>query len=123
MSLSDFLVEVEAYDRVLQQNVHLSKEESALSYRSSLFKTHMDRYLITSITLSLPKAWSPKLNYQGLRDKLRARKVTHPTPEEMSQSVIALRSEKLPDPKQLPNVGSFFKNPFCATSAFAHLPL
>ena len=120
VSLSDFLVEIEAYDMRSSRKICISKEDCQLGYRSSLFKSQ-SHYLITSITLCLPKTWTPKINYQGLKNKLNERNITHPTAKEMSHAVVALRQEKLPDPKQLPNAGSFFKNPSCSATTFADL--
>lgn len=99
-----------AWDRQARRFVELDCEQCAFGYRDSLFKrAGRDRYVITSITLRLPKPWRPALAYAELE-----REVAHlsePTPAQIRDAVIAIRRRKLPDPEVLGNAGSFFKNP------------
>lgn len=99
-----------AWDRHARRFVELDAAQCDFGYRDSLFKrAGRDRYVITAITLRLPKPWRPVLAYAEL-----AREVAHlpePTPAQILDAVVAIRQRKLPDPMVLGNAGSFFKNP------------
>lgn len=104
---SDFCERVDAVNLKTRKKVSFSRQECEFGYRNSLFKQAAFKdYLIVSITLSLPKKWQPNLHYSGLADLS-----TENRPADVMQRVIAIRQSKLPDPRQLPNAGSFFKNP------------
>lgn len=99
-----------AFDRQSGEFVTLDLDACAFGYRDSLFKHEgKDRYIITAVTLRLPKAWRPVLNYGELARELAAH--GSPSAAQVRDAVIAIRSRKLPDPSQIGNAGSFFKNP------------
>lgn len=109
--LADTLESVEAYDSVDDRMVVLSAEDCSLSYRHSIFRGDaVGRYCITSITLRLYRVLPEPPFYAALQKYLDDNNISMYTPEVIRQSVIAIRSEKLPDPSQRPNTGSFFKN-------------
>ncbi len=77
-------------------------------YRDSIFKGELaGRVVITALTLTLSEAPRPRLAYGDLASRVSA----EPRPLEVAEAVSAIRREKLPDPAQLGNAGSFFKNP------------
>jgi len=79
-------------------------------YRDSVFKHEEGRQLVVlDVTFALPRAWMPNLRYAELAQALAD--VTAPTPRQVSDAVIAIRRRKLPDPAEIGNAGSFFKNP------------
>lgn len=82
-------------------------------YRTSIFKTtEKGNYIITDVTLQLTKNnHNINTGYGAIKDELVTMGVTVPTIQDVSKAVIAIRQSKLPDPKQLGNSGSFFKNP------------
>src|SRR5690606_8057211 len=91
-------------------------------YRDSIFKQQLkDGYVITSITLKLRKTPQLVLTYPALRDELADISQAALTPLAVSQAVCAIRRRKLPDPAQLPNAGSFFKNPVITRAHFERL--
>ncbi|MCD9123024.1 UDP-N-acetylmuramate dehydrogenase [Cupriavidus sp. UGS-1] len=99
-----------AWDRQTRRFVTLSLGDCAFGYRDSLFKqAGRDRYVITAVTLRLPRRWQPALGYAELARELH----DHPAPDAAAirDAVIAIRQRKLPDPAVLGNAGSFFKNP------------
>lgn len=99
-----------AYDRQADMFVTLDLDACAFGYRDSLFKhAGRDRYIITAVTLRLPKAWQPVLNYGELARELEG--VASPAAAQIREAIIAIRSRKLPDPARIGNAGSFFKNP------------
>jgi len=86
-----------------------SKEHCQFGYRESFFKSQtLDKLLITSVTFRLPKKPEWHVNYAGLREALAGEKLSA---ELISKAVIAERERKLPNPDDIGNAGSFFKNP------------
>ena len=86
-------------------------------YRDSVFKHALaGKGIIVAVGLMLSKRASPVLSYKGL-DHLAA----DVDIESIFQQVIAIRSSKLPDPAQLANCGSFFKNPIISSEHYQRL--
>ena len=110
VELSDVLSSVEVFDLKTNRLIRLSAESCGLNYRDSIFKNErQDQYVITSITLKLYKSQQLNLSYPDLANYFHGKE--NPTPSEVSNAVITIRRNKLPDPQFEPNVGSFFKNP------------
>ncbi|MCC2637969.1 MAG: murB [Moraxellaceae bacterium] len=81
-------------------------------YRDSVFKQELrDRFIISRVRFRLLKTPAPRIDYGDIRQELVARHIDSPTPRQVSDAVIAIRSRKLPSPDVLGNAGSFFKNP------------
>ena len=91
-----------------------SKADCRFAYRQSAFKAEPGRYIVTSVRFALPVQWSPVLNYAGL-NTLPA----DASPRAIMDQVIALRQSKLPDPREIGNVGSFFHNPVVSADVHA----
>lgn len=96
----------------------LSNTDCKFGYRESVFKNEAKgKYLVLSVTYKLTKNnHILRLNYGGLAHKFSD--IEGVTPKMISDEVIAIRKEKLPDPKVLGNCGSFFKNPVVDRSVF-----
>jgi UDP-N-acetylmuramate dehydrogenase len=107
---------VEVWDRQAQELRMLRNTDCRFAYRDSLFKHQPERFWVTSITLKLSRSQRLKLNYPGLKQQLQKLGIDHPTPQQVSDAVISIRTEKLPDPAAIGNAGSFFKNPVVAAS-------
>lgn len=115
--LKDVLKSVRAYDTKENQFVELSNNECHFSYRDSLFKRNPGRYLITSVCLLLSSSSElSEVKYGGLNQYLQDQGITHPKLQDIFNSVCALRRSKLPDPIEIGNAGSFFKNPIISGS-------
>ena len=99
------------------------REECAFGYRESVFKQELkDRYFISSITLSLTKKnHHINISYGAIRDVLKAQLQKEITLRSISEAVIEIRRNKLPDPAVIGNAGSFFKNPSIDSSSFERL--
>lgn len=81
-------------------------------YRESVFKKKLkDKYIIVDVTFALEK--NPKLNigYGAIKEILSTMNVEIPTVKNVSEAICSIRSSKLPDPAEIGNAGSFFKNP------------
>lgn len=97
-----------------------TKEDCRFGYRESIFKNEVKgQYIITSVIFKLTKR-NHKINtsYGDILAELEKNKITEPSLKDVSNAVIAIRKSKLPDPKELGNSGSFFKNPILLKSDF-----
>lgn len=120
VELKDCFVSCEAVRIKDQQLVTLSKEECQFGYRDSFFKNEgKDKYVITSVTFSFTKK-NHNINsgYGAIENQLLKESISNPTIKDISNAVIAIRQSKLPDPKELGNSGSFFKNPIVTKKIF-----
>jgi UDP-N-acetylmuramate dehydrogenase len=99
--------------------VTFTNESCQFGYRDSIFKRALqDQYVITSVTFQLRKQPQLTLTYPVLRAALASTPEQDITPEQVSAAVIAIRQSKLPDPADIPNAGSFFKNPVIDVEQF-----
>ena len=113
VELKDIFVRCEAMDVETQTLKIFTKEDCKFGYRDSIFKNEVKgKYVITSVTLQLTKRNHKKnTSYGAIEAKLKENNIIDPSIKDISNAVIAIRQEKLPDPKVLGNSGSFFKNP------------
>jgi len=95
-------------------------KECNFRYRDSIFKSELKgEYIITSVTLKLQKyPHNMNTSYGDLEKMLKGKKKTI---QNIAESIIKIRSSKLPDPKILGNCGSFFKNPIILKSKLKDL--
>lgn len=103
-----------------QEHKTFQKEECNFGYRESVFKQEAkDKYIITSVLFKLTKK-NHKINtsYGDILKELEEQNCINPELKDVSNAIIAIRKRKLPDPKELGNSGSFFKNPIISKSAF-----
>ncbi|MGD9332527.1 MAG: UDP-N-acetylmuramate dehydrogenase [Desulfobacterales bacterium] len=92
------------------------------AYRHSMFKDGgPNRFLITAVTFRLHQQPRPVISYADVRRALADRKRPNITPSELSDLICTIRRRKLPDPEELPNAGSFFKNPVIAPTRYRAL--
>ncbi|WP_180023495.1 MULTISPECIES: UDP-N-acetylmuramate dehydrogenase [unclassified Acinetobacter] len=115
----EFIESVQVYDRVTEQQSSISAADCHFSYRHSIFKDETERFIITHVTFKLLKHADLKLNYGDLKQAVGE----DLSAENLQQQVIHIRQTKLPDPKEFPNVGSFFKNPVISQQAFDQIAL
>lgn len=107
----DSLLSVKAYDTTTSKMVNLSAKDCQLGYRSSIFRgDEMGRYIITSLTLQLSRSTMQPPFYNSLQKYLDDLGSQDYSPAAIRQAVLNIRKSKIPDPKQLANSGSFFKN-------------
>ncbi len=111
-----------AFDFLTGEILTLDAAACRFGYRDSVFKHGLkDRAVICSVRFRLPKAWQPDLRYAELAADIAAQGLQSPTPRQVSDAVIAIRRRKLPDPAQIGNAGSFFKNPVVSAGKRAEL--
>lgn len=121
VEIKDTFNHLEAVERSSGQIRLFTGDECEFGYRSSIFKTHAkDKYIIASVTFRLHKKHSYNTSYGDIQKTL-AELGEDLSLQSISKAVISIRQSKLPDPKQLGNAGSFFKNPVINRALFNQL--
>ena len=112
--LSETLTKVRAYDTKTKSFVEILNSDCAFAYRNSRFKSvDYGRFIICGVSLQLnktPKDY-PAPTYPTLVEELGRQGVAKPTPLDVRRALFIVRNNRLPNPIDLPNSGSFFKNP------------
>jgi len=117
--VKDLIAQVETVDASGQKHV-FGVDECAYGYRDSLFKRpDMKKHFVTYVTYRLGKVPRFNLSYGALQKEVEA--CSEVTLQHVRQAVIDIRRRKLPDPAQLGNAGSFFKNPVVDRPKFESL--
>jgi UDP-N-acetylmuramate dehydrogenase len=119
--IKDNFVSCVAFNRHTLELKTFSNTDCEFGYRESIFKNKVkDQYIIISVDFCLQKApHQIHTAYGDIQAELAKNNCTNPTIQDVSKAVIAIRQSKLPDPKELGNSGSFFKNPVVLKTDFA----
>jgi len=123
VELKDSMHSLEALEIDTLNTKTFTNKNCEFGYRNSVFKNELRRkFIITSVTFKLTKN-THKLNssYGAIQSELDKGNIINPTIKDISNAVIAIRQSKLPDPKEIGNSGSFFKNPIISTTDFKNL--
>ena len=113
---------VEAVSIATGECCSFSGGECGYGYRDSRFKHEWKtQYLITHVTYRLSRTFTPRLDYGNIRSELERRGISQPTAQQLRQTIIDIRNEKLPDPKVTGNAGSFFMNPVVSREKYEEL--
>ena len=120
--ISNSLVSIEALDITTNEFVNISNEECSFEYRSSKFKSSFKgRYFIVAVTLKVDKNKPEAPFYAAIQKHIDENKITKITPRVLREIVTNIRQSKLPDPKIVPNCGSFFTNPIIDKELFKNI--
>jgi UDP-N-acetylmuramate dehydrogenase len=113
VEIKDVFHELEAMEIESGRIVKFSAEDCRFGYRESVFKNELKgKFIILNVTFSLTtRNHKLETSYGAIRSELAEKGIENPTIKDISRVVIAIRQSKLPDPKELGNSGSFFKNP------------
>ena len=112
VEIKDVFETLEAYTINSGNLVTMDAYDCGFGYRTSVFKGYeKGKYIITSLTLRLSRTPQLQLDYGDIRTTLSDMGIKNPTPVDVSKAVISIRTKKLPDPAEIGNAGSFFKNP------------
>ena len=114
VEIKDVFAGLTALDRRSGEIREFALDECAFAYRDSLFKQQAGRWLILRVRFALSRQAALHLDYGPVRQRLQAEGIETPSATDVSRAICAIRSEKLPDPAELGNAGSFFKNPLVA---------
>lgn len=112
VEVKDLITKVEALNLKDFSVKEFTNQECRFGYRTSVFKTsEKGNYFISSVTFKLSKTPNLNTSYGAINNELQDRSITNPTIKDVSDAVIAIRQSKLPNPSEIGNSGSFFKNP------------
>ncbi len=122
VEIKEVFVELEGLNRESLDLEKFDKAECDFGYRESIFKNKVkNKYIITSVTFRLSKIAELNTEYGVIMNTLEEMEVKEPTPKDVSNAVIKIRQSKLPDPAEIGNAGSFFKNPTIPLESFDQL--
>lgn len=119
--IKDTLVSVEVFKKENSEIKTFSKEECNFTYRGSIFKQYpplgvKGEYIITNLIFRFSKSKPNIPDYPGVKEYFEKINISDITIKDIRDAIIKIRNEKLPDPKLISNVGSFFKNPIIKKS-------
>lgn len=124
VEIKDVFEELEAYDLDENKLVIFNKSACEFGYRESVFKRKLkNRFIITNVTFKLNKVPEFKTSYGAIQQELEAMQVEELSIRAISNAVINIRSSKLPNPAEIGNAGSFFKNPTIPQRQFEALQI
>lgn len=122
VEIKDIFHELEAVHLHDRTGHRFSRADCAFGYRESVFKgRYKNQFVITSVTYRLTKTPHFNTSYGAIAQELENMGVKELSIAAVAQAVINIRSSKLPDPKQVGNAGSFFKNPTIPNDQFEPL--
>ncbi len=123
VEVKETIENITAYDTHNGEWVKLNKLDCDFGYRNSLFKKEKNRYIICKVDFCLQKQPKLRIDYGAIREVLHQKEIQNPSLEDVSNAVILIRTQKLPDPKKIGNAGSFFKNPTISKEQFEALKI
>jgi UDP-N-acetylmuramate dehydrogenase len=110
--VKDTITEVEVFDTNDNKIKSLTNEDCKFGYRDSIFKNEeKGKYVVISVIFRLLKLGTKLPDYPGVKRYFIENNINIPTLKNIRTAIIYIRSQKLPDTRVVPNVGSFFKNP------------
>jgi UDP-N-acetylmuramate dehydrogenase len=112
VEIKDFFLSLDALSLLNGNKSTFTNAQCKFGYRESIFKKEeKNKYLISSVKFKLNKKAHLNTTYGAINDELKLIGTTTPSAKDVSNAVIKIRQSKLPNPKELGNAGSFFKNP------------
>ena len=125
VELKDVFTSCKAIEIDSQEEKEFNLKDCKFGYRDSIFKNEAKgKYIITSVVFKLTKNHHQlHTSYGAIQQQLLTNGVENPTIRDVSEAVIEIRQSKLPNPKELGNSGSFFKNPIITAEKFQEFRL
>lgn len=122
VELKDAFYELEAVELNTGEVHTFDNATCQFGYRESVFKNKLKgQYIVTSVTFRLNRKHQVNTSYGAIQTTLKEMQVQQPTIQDVSAAVCHIRSTKLPNPKEIGNAGSFFKNPEIPVDQFENL--
>jgi UDP-N-acetylmuramate dehydrogenase len=118
VEIKDTFYQLEALEIETGKTKIFKLEDCDFGYRNSVFKNQLKgKFIIINVTFKLTKnKHNLNISYGAIATYLKD--IQQPTLKNISDAIIAIRQSKLPDPKEIGNSGSFFKNPVITTDLF-----
>ncbi|MFZ2038547.1 MAG: UDP-N-acetylmuramate dehydrogenase [Minisyncoccia bacterium] len=111
--IKNVISQVETFDLENMSKKIWTAEKCGFDYRDSVFKRPENKkYFVTKVFFDLKQNGQPNLEYKDVKRYFENKVIKHPTISSVRQAILEIRSLKIPNPKDLGNAGSFFKNPF-----------
>ena len=122
VEIKDTFYELEAIDLTSGNKHVFSKSDCEFGYRESVFKHRLkNKFIITSVTFQLSKKPAFHIEYGAIKQELDRMGISELNIKAISQAIINIRTSKLPNPKEIGNAGSFFKNPEVSSTIYLRL--
>ena len=122
VEVKDTIEPVEVINMQTLQMFELHNNECDFGYRNSIFKHELkDKVIIISVNFKLSKKHQLHIEYGAIKEELTEHEIFKPTIRDVANAVSNIRRCKLPDPKDIGNSGSFFKNPSVSEKDFKKL--
>ncbi|MCT4666169.1 MAG: UDP-N-acetylmuramate dehydrogenase [Flavobacteriales bacterium] len=107
----DFVVSVRAFNLVSNKWEDFTHSDCEFEYRNSFFKKNLGKYLVSKVRFKLHKEPVIDASYGAIQNVLNKNGIQNPQPIDIFNAVVEIRNSKLPNPQEIGNAGSFFKNP------------
>lgn len=109
--VKDYIEKVKVYDLESQSWKWMSNQDCEFEYRNSYLKRNIGRYIVSEVVFKLDKKPQVNISYGGIKQRLLDMDIKNPHPKDVLKAVVDIRNSKLPNPSEIGNAGSFFKNP------------
>lgn len=124
VEIDDVFWSLEAWHIQDKKLVTFTPGDCEFGYRESVFKRkYKDQFVIMNVTYRLRKHPVFNTSYGAIEQELEKMGVKELSVKAISAAVISIRTSKLPDPKEIGNAGSFFKNPAVTAEVYQQLKL
>ena len=122
VEVKDLISKVYAIELKTGNELVFDNADCQFGYRTSIFKQELKGQLfIYKVVFKLKKSTLVNVSYRALKDELEKESISDPSPIDVANAVIKVRRSKLPDPAEIGNSGSFFKNPEISSETFQTL--
>jgi len=122
VELKDHFYELEFYDFATRKIRNYNNSDCNFGYRNSIFKNELkQKGVVLSVTFKLDKIPKFKTGYGAIKEELDRMEIIKLTVKDIRNAVINIRRSKLPDPEEIGNAGSFFKNPVVSNEKHSEL--
>lgn len=120
--LKDVFVSLDSLEINSGNKRSFNKDECRFGYRDSIFKNELKgKVIVTAVVLKLSKYPEINTSYGAIKTRLEEKGISDPGIREISDTVIEIRNSKLPNPDDIGNAGSFFKNPVISEKTYNQL--
>ena len=122
VEVKDRFAWLEAIHRETGALERFDAERCAFGYRDSVFKqAEKDQWVIVRVAFRLQRSAALNTQYGAIQAELNPAVGIGTTHLQVAEAVMSIRQSKLPDPREIGNAGSFFKNPVVSKEDFERI--